>query len=224
MTHSDTNEITSYGSDFYTAYAEQIKEPRVRKVHDRLFEMTNHVGPTLADRSAFDRVLDLGCGQSNEFYTYGGGGGSCYVGVDLHPLPLTKLGGRLSTALTVQGDFNDVDLSVHLVEEHKLTAIVSLYGIENNGPCEQNYALYRSLFQRTPIRSILTVGFYYGRAPHDEIFVEDIGFEVYQSVQPLEKTKSLSDGLFDEIRIEASCPSNLFGEDVIEVWKLLTRT
>jgi len=49
---------------------------------------------------------------------------------------------------------------------------------------------------------------------------ENGGIESYQT---LDKKGDFYSDLFEEIRLSSSVPSNMFGSDVIEIWKILLK-
>jgi SAM-dependent methyltransferase len=195
----------AYDGDFYSAYRAYLLEPGVRSVHDKAIGMT-------ASSPAFRRVLDLGCGQGNEFLHYGKP--HAYVGVDLNALPVT------SPHATLAADYRDLAMVTALIASLSLTAVVSLFSTECTAPWRHNHAFYEALFRSTAIEAMLVSGFYYADQPHAETVGEAGGIVSYQSIQPLEASDS---SLFTEVRVSARCPSSLFGETPIEVWRLLQR-
>jgi hypothetical protein len=208
----------AYDSNFHVAYKEYLHESRVRKVHDRILHMVYQ------SDDSFKRVLDLGCAQNHEYYH--NLLPDAYVGIDIHPGVITLSTDETQSspiAIVKHGDVKDIPLVKKLILDYNLMACVSLFGIENNNSCRDNYTFYRSLFKKTSINTILTAGFYYGTFPDKEAIIEIMGLKAYQAIHPIEKTLILSGGLFDETRIEVMCPSDFFGEDVVEVWKILTR-
>src|SRR5438477_12587678 len=53
----------AYDSDFYKQYRAYLRERSVRSAHDLVFAFVKRL-------PEFDNVVDLGCGQFNEFYHY----------------------------------------------------------------------------------------------------------------------------------------------------------
>jgi hypothetical protein len=202
-------------SDFYLKYANYLVEPRVRIVHDQMFSLltSNHV---------FDRVLDLGCGKSNEYFYHRKP--IFYVGIDLNPLLLTwdlepGTDPNRIKGYSIRGDYRKIqDKIKSTIEIHRLTAIVSLFSVENTAPPDVNDAFYQELFEQTSISSILTSGFYY-RGNETDLTIEEDGVLAYQTPSAMSPENSI----FSEIRSLVACPSKMFGEKPIEVWRLLTR-
>ena len=195
----------AYDQDFYKAYAAYLDEPRVRAVHDRILQ-------TVSASPAFRRVVDLGCGQGNEFYHHGKP--ELYVGVDNNAIPADKPGFK-----TVAANYRDAGEIQKLTEQFNLGAAVSLFSIECTAPREDNRAYYESLFEKTGVQAILAGGFYYEHAKGKETVGEAGGIISYQTPETIETAS----GCFNEVRITLPCPSTLFGEDVVEVWRLLQR-
>ena len=54
-----------YDNDFYKCYTDYLKEPRVRRAHDFALDALHEQG--IGD---FDRVVDLGCGNDQEYFKY----------------------------------------------------------------------------------------------------------------------------------------------------------
>jgi hypothetical protein len=201
----------THDSNFYKVYAEYLKEPRVRKVHDRVLFLANYLD------YSFKRVIDLGCGQGNEFRHHcwvGSNDDGLYVGID-HNVELS-IGSHVKT---LPADYRKIDTISSFIEKYELTSAVSLFSIECTASCAENYAFYEQLFRNTKIKSMLSSGFYYSHAKNQETIIEN-GNILYQTIENIESVVS---SVFGETRIIVLCPSKLFGEDVIEVWKILER-
>jgi hypothetical protein len=63
-------------------------------------------------------------------------------------------------------------------------------------------------------------GFYYWNSKDKNPIGETGGIQSYQTLEPVETVLSPN---FHETRITLPAPSEMFGSDVIEVWKLLER-
>ncbi len=204
----------AYDENFYKLYGEYLEEPRVRQVH-------RFAVKALARHPDFDCVLDIGCGRHNEFLSLRGvtsrGFDSVYVGVD------QNAGTSSSEFVDLwSGDYraNDGEPAVKLAALGELHSAVSLFSTECTAPEPVNRALYERLLTETPIRRLLVSGFYYEHAAGEETVGEAGGLVSYQTIAPIEACKS---DAYVETRLTLPCPSLLFGEDVIEVWRLLVR-
>jgi hypothetical protein len=209
----------AYDESFYDLYDAYLAEPRVRAVHGQAFA-------ALAGGHEFGRVLDLGCGRVGEFFRFGApwdgarglaadpAGWSC-VGIDANARP--RVDGR---AEFIDGDYRagGGDLPVRLAVERGLTGAVSLFSTECTAPEAENRVLYERLLTETPIKRLLVAGFYYAHAAGRETVEEVGGLVSWQTVAPLESCVS---DAYLETRLAIPCPSTLFGEDVVEVWRLL---
>jgi hypothetical protein len=193
-----------YDEVFYEKYEAYLNEPAVRKAHDWVFSIAR-LNP------AFQRVIDLGCGQSREFMRW-----FCpskYVGIDL-----------AAPAADVREDYRHL---VNLLAVQKYPALeswsafVSLFSCEITGHFTDNYKLYNSLFVlRGETQAGLVSGFFY--ANHKEFTeVEEVGgITSYQTIEEIDDEPS---AFFTEKRIILPVPSDMFGDDVFEVWKLFER-
>lgn len=195
----------AYDQDFYKAYAAYLVEPRVRAVHDRILQ-------TVSASPAFRRVVDLGCGQGNEFFHYGKP--DLYVGVDHNASSNDAPGFK-----TMAADYRSPDDVAKLTKQFNLSAAVSLFSIECTAPANENRAYYEALFEKANVTAILAGGFYYEHAKGLETVGEAGGLISYQTHETIENPSEQ----FSEVRIAVPCPSTLFGEDVMEVWRLLQR-
>ncbi len=193
--------MDQYNNEFYEKYKAYITEDGVRQRHDCIFGMVCH-------QFKFDDVLDLGCGRQTEFLIYTSP--KQYIGIDL-----------AAAAPNIVGDYRkDLNLINNTINKYNLTSIVSLFSIEMTAPAEENYLFYHKLFENPKIKYILSSGGYYSKNKTQAIIEETGILTSYQTIEPIED--ALND-TFDEIRFTFSCPSKLFGEDVIEVWKLMER-
>lgn len=202
----------SYGdADFWKAYSAYVDENIAR--HGRTLKKLG--GLTYP-------VLDLGCGQVMEGHrlTLHGFSKSLhktpakYRGVDLDP----KKGWEKQV---LKADYRAGAITVRNwchVEEFYPSTILSLFSIEPTGNHTQNELLYWTYFRRFPLlRQIISAGFYYSSKKDRPLVEEAGGLDSYQTIGPL------LDGGLHEYRLEERGPSKLFGPDVIEVWRLLTR-
>lgn len=160
------------------------------------------------------KILDLGCGKVME--------GSWlaaehnYFGVDRDP----KEG---STYATLKADYRtDLGLVRKSCEASKFQpdTILSLFSIEPTGEDWQNEGIYNTLLIRFPtVKQIISAGFYYEDKEFDPWVMEAEGLKSHQTSQftPLLK------GSIKETRLYEHAPSALFGDKVVEVWRLIER-
>lgn len=194
-----------YSSLFYNSYKEYLAEPRVRERHDEMFAMFREFYGRELEH--FD-VLDLGCGLG-EFRSIP----DEYYGVDKH-------GYNPGTNLVC--DYNQ---RLPTIEDHELwfepNAVYSGFSIERCNSKEDAYALYERIFNTYPsVKFIFTSGFYYTDRKDCEVVKEAGGIKSYQT---LDCPEDVDSDLFTETRITMKAPSNMFGENVVEVWKVLKR-
>jgi hypothetical protein len=197
-----------YDDSFYNSYARYLKEPSVRRAHDAVLRITK-LNP------AFTNVVDLGCGQFNEFLHHRRP--KRYLGIDLNVNEK-----ETATRTLVSGDYRALDLVCELVEQQGNTAFVSLFSSEITAEHSVNYRFYEELFRRLPsVKYGLVSGFYYWNSKDKNPIGETGGIQSYQTLEPIENVMS---EVFHETRISLPAPSIMFGPDVIEVWKLLERS
>ncbi len=193
-----------YDEIFYQRYREYLKEGVVRKNHDRMFELL----PLLALPNEL-RVIDLGCG-TGEYITYDQRH-ALYAGVDLNNTG--------NVAPFIQRDYCALDFAP--LVPFTPNAFVSLFSIECSYPPEAKYGLYSRIFSAFPhLRCGLSAGFYY-ESRRDQPTVTEAG-EI-ESYQTIEKSPVDDSYLFRESRILLRTPSEMFGQDVVEVWKFFVR-
>lgn len=193
-----------YDENFYEAYEAYLHEPMVREAHDWVFSIVRR-------NSAFQRVIDLGCGQSREFMKW-----FCpskYVGIDL-----------VAPAAEVREDYRRI---MSALADQKYPALeswdafVSLFSCEITAPCGENYTLYNRLFALRPeTKAGLVSGFFYANEPTSATVAEAGGLTSFQTLEPIEEVSS---AYFTEKRITLPVPSKMFGDDVFEVWKIFER-
>lgn len=217
--------MDGYDNSFYADYEAYLDERRVQHVHRSAME-------ALGRSADFARTLDLGCGRHSEFLRLSSRlhhGKWSYLGVDVNAVP--PAGGdddflvgdyREGKAEYIVGDYREGcgDLPVRLARERGLTGAASLFSTECTAPEPVNRRLYERLLTETSIRRILVSGFYYAHAAGQETVQEVGGLVSWQTVAPLEVCASPA---YVERRLLLPCPSNLFGPDVVEVWRLLVR-
>lgn len=197
----------AYDQSFYNAYADYLKERSVRRAHDRVLAFSRQL-------PAFRNVVDLGCGQFNEFQRFRRP--RRYVGVDVNVTPRRTAARRL-----IEGDYRNLDLVGEAVREHGATAFVSLFSSEITAATAVNYRFYEQLFAAFPsIQAGLVSGFYYFNSKDKNPIGEAGGIMSFQTLEPIEDVLSTA---FHETRVVLPAPSQMFGADVIEVWKLFER-
>lgn len=193
----------AYDNEFYNLYEEYLQEPRVRDVHNMLFRKIEKF--TESPRN----VLDLGCGLS-EYSRYGGSYDS-YVGIDKNNTGVKSF---------ILGDYTDLDF-IRENLSFEPTVVISLFSIECCFPREVKYALYDRIFKKFPsVNRVIATGFYYKDRRNEESVRENGGVVSYQTI---ENQSHFLSSLFRESRVLMPNPSNLFGENPVEVWKFLKR-
>ncbi len=193
----------AYGTEFYQLYLGYLQEPTVRANHDMMFEtFYRFTRPTQL------RIMDLGCGLG-EYSRYGPH--SEYVGIDLNNAGQVKN--------FVHMDYTELNLASHL--PFVPNAFVSLFSIEACYPAKSKYALYERIFAENPsIRYGLVSGFFYESRRGLETVSEAGKIVSYQTIEDQSKYVS---GNFSEVRVYLRTPSKMFGDDPVEVWKMLAR-
>lgn len=189
----------SYNDDFYKLYSAYLDEPVVRSTHNRMFNTFR----TWFGGGAM-RVVDLGCG-TGEFKT------NCpavdyYFGIDKVDSP----------AADYVGDY----MRDRVLPPYAPNCFVSLFSVEACVPATQRYELYDRMFQQHPIDKALVAGFYYEHAADQETVNEAGDLTSFQTIEPIE---AFSSEFFHETRVTMRTPSDFFGKDVVEVWKILER-
>lgn len=193
----------AYDENFYGMYLEYLKEEVVRKNHDLVFEYFKKF-----TQSDILSVIDLGCGLGeysiHGYYTN-------YIGIDLNNT------GQIDNFL--QADYHYLDFIAAL--SFVPTAFVSLFSIECCHAVKNKYAFYEKIFTSIPsIKYGLIGGFFYESKRMLETVGETGGIISYQTIE--DPSYYISE-TFSELRINLKTPSKMFGEDVIEVWKILNR-
>ncbi len=194
----------AYDRKFYDMYERYLRESAVRRSHDFAFDLFRKVTRPI---SLF--IVDLGCGLG-EYLMYGQY--KVYVGVDINRL--------LRTPNFVLADYHDLAFVEKL--PFVPTAFVSLFSIECFHSAQEKYDFYNRIFRE--VRSIhygLVSGFFYESRRNQEKVKEVGEIESYQTTE--NKSNHISD-MFSEHRIELPTPSKMFGSDVVEVWKIFSRT
>lgn len=193
-----------YDENFYRMYSKYLEESLVRKNHDHVF--TLFASLLLPDSP---RVIDLGCGLGE--YAMYDPHHAAYVGIDLNDI------GKV--ARFIQANYAALDFGYLL--PFSPNAFISLFSVECCHPVEKKYDLYNRLFSTFPtVRCGLVGGFFY-ESRRGKDTVSETGEIV--SYQTIEDPSLYISGLFTELRIHLHTPSQMFGDDVVEVWKLFVR-
>ncbi len=193
----------AYDQNFYRMYQAYLLEETVRASHDKAFE---HFRRFTQPMSLL--VVDLGCGLG-EYSLYGSY--TKYVGIDVNDAGQVK---------------SFVHADYHTSSFLKLlpfvpTAFVSLFSIECFHSAADKYALYNRIFFDIPsIKHGLVGGFFYESKRGLETVGETGDIVSYQTIE--DPSRYISEA-FSESRIHLRTPSKMFGDDVIEVWKILSR-
>ena len=195
----------------YEAY---LQEPRVRGKHDEFFDMwgVGHDG---------ELVLDLGCGRSQEYRHHGPG--HWYFGFDANAEPETVVFDRKPMVRVERADYRSPEFidRIKRIKGPEPEAFVSLFSSEITAPILENTALYERIFREVPtVQRALVAGFYYTRQRGANPVKEAGGIESWQTLDRIEHVGS---HVYDELRMVATVPSSMFGEDVVEVWRILSR-
>ncbi len=193
----------AYNKDFYQLYKNYLKEPTVRKNHDYIFGCFGNI----PGQNGL-RVMDLGCGLG-EYHIFGRY--TDYVGIDLNNT------GEIHNFMSA--DYHDLGFVSELSFEPN--AFVSLFSIECCNPAETKYALYNKLFEALPsLQFGLAGGFFYENKRGQETVGETGGIVSWQTIE--DQSRFISPR-FSEFRAHIYTPSEMFGKDVVEVWKFLIR-
>ena len=194
----------AYDEKFYEMYRKYLMEKTVRASHGRVFEYFRTF-----TRQNLLYVVDLGCGLG-EYYIFGPY--IDYVGIDLN----NDIG---DTKYFVLADYHDLGFVERL--PFRPNVFVSLFSIACCHPAAEEYALYENIFAEVPtIEYGLVGGFFYENKRDLETIGETGGLISYQTIE--DPSKHISER-FDEFRLHMRTPSKMFGKDVIEVWKILSR-
>lgn len=203
--------------NFYHEYSDYLKEPRVRKVHDKMFVLFGN----LLGSSFSSPVADLGCGKNCEYGVFSSFSLKGYFGFDIN-VEERKTKSLYYTNETFKLDYRkEIDSLIEIANEKKVGKFVSLFSSEITASPVDNQALYEKLFLDIPsLTHGMVSGFYYSENKENQIIDEAGGIKSWQTFDSIEDNKS---EIYDEMRVIEKCPSNMFGEDVVEIWKILTK-
>lgn len=201
-----------YSTEWYDKYRLHLEEPRVRDRHDRMFEFFNNFYK-FGGRNQFPRrnVVDFGC-ATQEYYKYGQR--QSYFGIDLNDVE--------NNDLTYVADYTKVKLTE--ICPFKPNTFVSIFSTEIIMPATEKYDFYERLFTENDSLEVgMVAGFYY----HDyrnSAFVREDSVNYNDTVyQTTENQLHFQSKLFAEYRTYVHAPSELFGENITEVWKIFKR-
>lgn len=190
----------SYGDDkFWDLYGEFLKESEQRHV-----EAVSSLLPIKYNNS----IIDLGCGQyasASKLIPY-----DDYMGIDI-----SKPGVRsdLDRSYFVQGNYRTLDIKA------AFDGFVSLFSSEITANEKDNTAFYHKIFQNTKASWGLVSGFYY-RGKEDSIIIKETGsIKSYQTFPWLPSKTPL----YSIKQYCVNAPSKMFGQDVVEVWRLMVK-
>jgi len=183
-----------------------LAETGVRRAHDRALRFFTMV-------AGVPRVVDLGCGRSQEFRQHGIW--ESYVGFDENASsnPSEPQDPR-------PGNYRDPAFLAEL-EGKPITAFVSLFSTEITASAAQNTEYYQELFRRIDgLRWGLVSGFYYRSSKNVNPIEETGGLVPWQTLHALEDQQVPE---YREMRLVEEVPSRLFGPEVTEVWRIFER-
>ena len=198
------------------SYAEDAFWDKYESYVNEMFQRHYISASRLLGPRRFTGVLDLGCGRIGEAARLMEQWNKQQYDI---PRP-TRLSIDLdakSDALLI-GDYREL---LNLVgQRDKFNSFISLFSSECTGTQHDNSKLYDSIFFNFPcIQFGLVSGFYYRGKENLPTVAEAGGIVSYQSIEPIEARSAL----FREERLTLEAPSHMFGQDVVEVWKLLVR-
>jgi hypothetical protein len=196
----------SYNNEFYKKYEKYLLAPTVRKVHNKMLNYFAKLFPV----GKILNVLDFGCGLC-EYHKYGAY--DSYLGIDKNH--------KEFQVNVINEDYATMtkEKLKEIIKTYNISAFVSLFSTECCLSTEEKYKLYESIFcENECIIGGIVSGFFYKRKEDQEKVLEVCGLESYQTVEPQKDHE-----LFTEIKIYKDVPSEMFGQDVVEVWKILLR-
>lgn len=189
---------------FWERYREYLKEPMVRKNHNAMFRLFARLMTPDPPR-----VMDFGCG-SGEYARHD----ICYI--EYAGIDKTDVGGVRNF---IQADYTELGFADAL--PFTPNAFISLFSSELSSPCAVKYDLYTRIFMNFPcIQFGMVSGFFYESKRGHETVEETGGLISHQTIE--DPTLWISP-LFTESRTHIYTPSEMFGKDVIEVWKVFIR-
>lgn len=193
----------SYNQDFFEQYKNYLLEPVVRNAHNWMFHIFETVWPSYPLN-----IIDFGCGQCCEYRQYGHP--ENWFGFDLNPPD------EPNTHKCDYRTFTDIKVPFPIY------GFVSLFSTECCLDKWEKYSFYDKIFYQYPIKAALVSGFYYENKIKEEWVHETGGIASWQSIED-QKLWVCSETQYIELRTHIRVPSKMFGEDVVEVWKILMR-
>jgi hypothetical protein len=200
----------SYNQEFFEKYQNYLLEPIVRMTHDDIFRNfyilckgEEPTWQTLICNHIPVNVVDLGCGLCQEFKRYGWY--NKYLGVD--------------KIVETDHDRVQFDYLKFKIPTYN-NMFVSLFSTECCLSADEKYAFYRDKFKDGNMKHGLVSGFYYKDRIDQEKVEEAGGLVSYQTIEDQKKYQCKE---FIEFRSLIEVPSELFGPDVVEVWKFFIK-
>lgn len=199
-----------YNEEFFKQYSQYLDEPIVRKSHDFALRMFS---PFVKKK---DIIADIGCGQCCEYYNFGPFGNyKNYIGFDLDPIVDPFIN-------TIKCDYRDPSF-VGLLNDNNVNIFVSLFSTEITADYETNCNYYSKIINDTKIKAGLVAGFYYHNKQDENPITETGDIKSWQTLENIKPINELMAGI-KETRITMPVPSKMFGDDVIEIWRIFERT
>lgn len=200
----------SYNSEYFSKYQKYLDEDVVRNQHDMIFDMFQ----TFAQP---ERVLDLGCGGCCEYELYGNY--VEYIGVEIEKSIVDQL--KEIDIKIFNLNYRDENFLNEIYSKHDLLAdtFISLFSSELTAHHSDNIKLYEKLFS-SGFQHGLVSGIYY-KNKKDINPVLEVG-DIY-SWQTLGSVENYDSNVYSTVLIQLPVPSKMFGDDVIEVWKMMRK-
>jgi len=195
---------------FWEAYEQYLKG--AMPIHQKTVDML--VGDVVGEFD-IEVLFDLGCGLFREAETIIPWETS-YKGFDQvlpegHPYRLDYR--------AEEGVFVNPQL-IEYMNQDKADTFCSFFSSECTESFVVNHSMYREIFKQVPTMQWgIVSGFYYSNRIHEYCVEEAGGIRSWQSNQDL-----YGGDFFKETRVLIRNPSIMFGDDVVEVWRLLERT
>lgn len=184
---------------FWDSYGEFLEESKERHID---------VISTLLPLNNNQSIVDLGCGQyasAADLIPH-----NDYMGIDqFNP-------GKRSS----KDSFNFIQANYRNFQlKSSFDGFVSLFSAEVTAPEQENRSMYHQIFKNTNASWGLVSGFYYRSKMDQEVVEETGGIKSYQTLPWLPPFSTA----YSTKQICVSAPSKMFGPDVVEVWRLMTR-
>jgi len=191
--------------DLYFEYAKKSRPTHKRAISSLL--QGNHPAS----------VVDLGCGQTcSAFHLLTP---REYHAIDLETperVPSHPEGKSLYLCADYREDLQSVS---EYLKTHQIEFFCSLFSVECTSSISDNALYYQNLFEMVPcLKRGVVSGFYYSGRKDQEMVAEVGGLTSYQTIGDLVDSE-----LFSETRVLLRNPSEMFGQDVVEVWRYFER-